>query len=254
MSVSYDTLLAIHTACAAWELTGGRFDPTVHDSLLRLGYDETIDLVRSRDRSNDRGIGAAARAPGASGSFPSPGCADIITDPTTLTVRMPAAVRIDLGGIGKGLAADLVAIGLVDRGAAGALVNIGGDVRAIGTPADGHAWHVAVEDPRTDRILSVIDLLDGGLATSTTLRRRWQSAGAGVHHLVSPATGHSTSSGVVGVTVAAGTAAWADALSKVPFVDPDHHDSFIVASALVMYADGSMSQRGPCDLSRPVPA
>jgi thiamine biosynthesis lipoprotein len=236
LTVSADTLLAVHTAHAAWIHTGGLFDPTVHDSLLRLGYDRSIDDLRTTADEIASGT-----------PLPSPGCAGVEVDPYTSSVRLPPGVRIDLGGIGKGLAADLTARGLIERGAAGALVNIGGDVRVTGLPADGVAWHIDVLDPRTEQRLTSIDLLDGGVATSTTLRRRWRTDEGTHHHLVDPATGASTTSPVVGVTVVAGTAAWADALSKTPFVDPTHTATFSPAAAFVMHADGTHTTIGPID-------
>ena len=109
------------------------------------------------------------------------------------------------------------------------------------------AWHIDVLDPRTEQRLTSIDLLDGGVATSTTLRRRWRTDVGTHHHLVDPATGASTTSPVVGVTVVAGTAAWADALSKTPFVDPMHTAAFSPAAAFVMRADGTHTTIGPVD-------
>jgi thiamine biosynthesis lipoprotein len=227
LEVSPDTVAAVRAACAAWVVTGGKYDPTVHDSLLRLGYDDTIDVVRQRG-------GGSPAIP-----LPSPGCEGVELDENAGVVRLPAGVRLDLGGIGKGLAADLVVAGLLARGAAGALVSVGGDLRVAGTAPDGVAWHIDVEDPRTDQRLTSIDLLDGAVATSTTLRRRWRTGQRPHHHLLAPATGESTGAGVVGVTVVADTAAWADALSKVPFVDPGHGGCFSRAAALVMHDDGT---------------
>ncbi len=240
LEVSEDTVEAVAAACAAWVVTHGAFDPTVHDSLLRLGYDDTIDTVRGRD-------GAAPCS-----TLPAPGCAGVVFDRVQRIVRLPEGVRLDLGGIGKGLAADLTVAGLLAHGAAGALVSIGGDVRVAGTPPNGEAWVIAVEDPRDDQPIATVELLDGGVATSTTLRRRWRAGHRTHHHLVEPTTGTSTGPEVVGAAVVADTAAWADALSKVPFVEtrpadrrpsahPPHRrlDAFRHAGALVMLADGS---------------
>ncbi len=232
LEVHPDTVAAVRAACAAWLVTGGRFDPTVHDSLLRLGYDDTFDVVR------ERGGGMPTS------TLPAPGCAGIEFNETHNMVRLPAHVRLDLGGIGKGLAADLTVVGLLERGAEGALVSVGGDLRVAGTPPNGDAWIIEIEDPRDDRPIASISMLSGGVATSTTLRRRWRSGQRPHHHLVAPATGASTTTEVVGATVIAGTAAWADALSKVPFVDPLQSDCFEHASCLVMYADGTTTTTG----------
>ncbi len=232
LEVHPDTVAAVRAACAAWLVTGGRFDPTVHDSLLRLGYDDTFDVVR------ERGGGMPTS------TLPAPGCAGIEFNETHNMVRLPAHVRLDLGGIGKGLAADLTVVGLLERGAEGALVSVGGDLRVAGTPPNGDAWIIEIEDPRNDQPIASISMLSGGVATSTTLRRRWRSGQRPHHHLVAPATGASTTTEVVGATVVAGTAAWADALSKVPFVDPLQSDCFEHASCLVMYADGTTTTMG----------
>ncbi|MGD9997205.1 MAG: FAD:protein FMN transferase [Ilumatobacteraceae bacterium] len=239
VEVSAETVRAVRAACAAWVFTRGAFDPTVHDSLLRLGYDDSIGVGRGR---------APARAE--STALPAPGCAGIVLDEAVGVVQLPPDVRLDLGGIGKGLAADDVATGLVERGATGALVNIGGDVRVIGSPAVSAAWHVQIEDPLTARTCAVVELLDGGVATSTTLRRRWRSTTrVDRHHLIDPGRGASTpelGAAIIGATVVAGTAGWADALSKVPFVLgglPD--DLFDAVSALVIRTDGSYASVGP---------
>lgn len=79
-----------------------------------------------------------------------PGCDGIEIDNERCTVGVPLGVRIDLGGIGKGFAGDLVVDHLLERGAAGVLVNIGGDVRVGGLPPDD-AWVIDVEHPSGDR-------------------------------------------------------------------------------------------------------
>jgi len=239
VEVSNDTLIAVRAACAAWVHTGGAFDPTVHDSLLRLGYDESIEQVRRREASDAPVV-----------LLPSPGCAGIVIDDRAGCITLPAGVRLDLGGIGKGLAADLTAEGLAARGAAGALVDIGGDLRVVGESPRGGAWLIDIEDPRNERPIATVQLVDGGVATSTTLRRRWCSGHRSHHHIVEPATGSSTSSAVVGAAVVAGTAAWADALSKVPFVAPSQLDRLLPASGIVMFEDGTSTSVGPLDIPR----
>ena len=151
-----------------------------------------------------------------------------------------------------------MAAGLLARGATGAMVNIGGDVRVTGSPSDSEAWRVEIEDPRTAQICAYVELLDGGVATSTTLRRRWLRGHTTVHHLIDPRTGDNSPSDlspVVGVTVVAGSAGWADALSKVPFVDGGYRAGSLGAtSALVIRDDGAVESHGPLLFSLMVPA
>ena len=233
VEVSPDTQLLVERSILAATVTDGRFDPTVLGDVVRAGYDRDFALVSSgtgepssTQRHLHRGVDA------------------IEVDAARGAVRLAEGTGFDPGGIGKGLAADLVVADLLARGARGAMVSVGGDLRVAGTPPNGEAWIIDVEDPRTDLPLARLELLDGGVATSTTLRRRWRTGQRPHHHLLAPTTGASTTSDVVGVTVVADTAAWADALSKVPFVDPTGTACFDHAGALVVHADGDVRTIG----------
>ena len=165
VAVSADTFTLVSHAVAAWRLTDGRFDPTVGAALAALGYD--------RDFAAMSGVTAPAAAADAG---PAPGPAGIDLDPERSTVTLPAGVSIDPGGIGKGLAADLVAEALLDAGASGALVNLGGDLRAAGEAPDGDGWPISLPDPvRPGRELARFALPHGAVATTSRLRRRWQT-------------------------------------------------------------------------------
>jgi thiamine biosynthesis lipoprotein len=125
-------------------------------------------------------------------------------------VVLPDGVVFDPGGIGKGLAADLVAAALLDAGADGACVNLGGDVRAEGS-APGGTWRVAVSHPGAAEPVALVALAAGAVATSTTALRTW---GPGVHHLVDPATGRPYAGPLATVTAVAREAAWAEVAAK----------------------------------------
>ncbi len=128
---------------------------------------------------------------------------------------MPIGTRVDLGGVGKGLAADLVARGLVDRGARTALVGMGGDLRARGEPPPDGAWDIPVLDPFDDtRVAFRFPLVEGAIVTSTTRIRSWTRGGRDRHHLLDPATGDSARTGIAAVVVAADDAWWAEGIAK----------------------------------------
>ena len=125
---------------------------------------------------------------------------------------MPAGAAIDLGGIGKGYAADLVSLDLIRAGATGAMVDIGGDLVVRGTPAVGERWIVGVQDP-TDppRLIASVALVLGGLATSGTTVRRWRSpTGETVHHLIDPSTAMPSTTSLLTATVVAADVATAE--------------------------------------------
>jgi thiamine biosynthesis lipoprotein len=137
-------------------------------------------------------------------------------------VCAPKGMCLDAGGIGKGLAADIVAAALIDAGARGSSVSIGGDVAVRGAAPQPGGWLIGVADPHhLDDEAGQLMLVEGGIATSGTLRRRWHDAeGGAVHHLLDPATGRSVHHAreIVAVTVVAGTAAWAEVWTKAVMV------------------------------------
>ena len=207
--VSPDTRWAVMRAVEAWYLTGGRFDPTILPALVRAGYDRDFARVApTADLANE-----AAQ--------PAPGCAEVAIGTGSNTVTVPAGVALDLGGIGKGLAADLIAGELRSRGADGACLDIGGDVRVTGAPAaeDGTGWAIAVADPfNPSRELLRVHLSEGAVVTSTRLLRRWQRGGVEMHHLIDPWTGLPSRAGLASVTVIGGQAAGAEAVAKAAFI------------------------------------
>ncbi|NKQ52362.1 FAD:protein FMN transferase [Amycolatopsis sp. K13G38] len=204
--VSADTLILIARAVAGWRRTGGLFDPTVHAAMLAHGYDRDFALLHSRE---------ALPRPEAARHQPAPGCTGITLDLAASRVVIPPRTALDPGGIGKGLAADLVSAQLRQHGATGVLVNIGGDVRVRGRAATGEGWVVSVADPfSADGELLRLGLPAGAVATSTTLHRRWMSAGRPVHHIMDPRSGRPSAGDLVSATVVTRSAWWAEVLTK----------------------------------------
>lgn len=217
--LSPETYALVEDAVEAWRVTDARFDPTVLEALLAAGYDRTFDEVAARSPLSDEQRALAPAADLDEPRHPAPGPVGIELDPATREVRLPDGVLLDLGGIGKGRAADLVAAHLRGRGVAGVCVNLGGDVRVDGRTEHGGPWVVAVDDPFEEgRDLTGIALEAGAVATSTRTRRTWAHGAAPAHHLIDPATGRPAARGVAAVTVVARDAEWAEVLAKAAFV------------------------------------
>ncbi|WP_419478607.1 FAD:protein FMN transferase [Ilumatobacter sp.] len=204
-AVSTDTIELVESLVRAWHATDGCFDPTLLGAIVGLGY------AASRDDATRR-----TSLPAGTASRGRPG--EIVVDRNGGWVRLPVGTVLDPGGLGKGLSADLVVGELLTAGAFGVVVTVGGDLRVGGSAPDGRAWTIGVaahadDDSRRLRIV------DGGAATSTTRIRTWRRGGRRQHHLIDPSTLDSASGDVVSCTVLAGTAAWAETFTKVPFVD-----------------------------------
>jgi thiamine biosynthesis lipoprotein len=92
---------------------------------------------------------------------------------------------------------------------------MGGDLRARGVPPADGGWDVPVLDPFDETNIAFrFPLVDGAIVTSTTRVRHWTRGGREFHHLLDPATGDSTRTGVAAVVVAAGDAWWAEGIAK----------------------------------------
>ena len=135
VAVSPETLTLLALAVLGWQATSGRFDPTVLDALEAAGYDRSLEQLPA-DRG---GMDGSRPTPG-----PTPGLAGIRLDTNAGTVTLPAGIRLDLGGIAKGYAADLLCADLRAGGATGVCVNVGGDLRVSGTAPGGGPWAIAV--------------------------------------------------------------------------------------------------------------
>jgi thiamine biosynthesis lipoprotein len=189
-----DLLRVTEAALAAREQSGGRVDPTVHDAVVAAGYDRSFPLL------------SADGCP-ASGSIPRCG-GDVRVDRRRGRIELDTGVRLDLGGIAKGDAAERACDLLVAAGPC--LANLGGDLAVRGVPAAG-SWPVGVETPAGSLTLA---LTTGGLATSGRDRRRWHQAGEPRHHLIDPATGRPADTDLVRVTAVASDAVEAEVRAK----------------------------------------
>lgn len=206
--VSRDTALLVSTMAEAWRVTAGRYDPTMLDALRSIGYADTW----AADRTFVEGATTEAVLPGR-------GCDAIGADVETGLVELPAGSAVEPGGIGKGLAGDLVTAEALTAGAEGAMVDLGGDVRVRGDSGDGTTWLVAIEDPHDpERDLSVVEIESGAVCTSSRLVRRWSTPTGPAHHLLDPDTGRPVAGELDAVTVVAGEGWWAEALAKAAFV------------------------------------
>lgn len=211
--VTADTRALVARAVEGWRRTGGRFDPTVLDALVALGYDRDFAAVAASGPAGGAGTASPVARRGA------PGCAGVVVDRVAGTVTLPPGVRFDPGGIGKGLAADLVVTELLASGADGVCVNVGGDLRVEGRAPGPAGWVVDLEHPFHGRSIGTARLRAGAVASTWRTRRTWGPPPFLRHHLVDPATGAPARSGLAGATVLAGRAWWAEVLAKAAFVD-----------------------------------
>lgn len=180
-------------------LSGGAFDPTYAGAGKLWDFKADPPVIPAED--------TIARA------LENVGWQKVRVDPESSTVAMPAGTRIGLGGIAKGYGVDRAMQVLINRGIEHAIVNAGGDLKALGTDA-GKPWEVAIKHPRDrDRAIAVVPVSNVCLVTSGDYERFFELDGVRYHHILDPRTGRPVVGGCMSASVTAPDAAIADAVA-----------------------------------------
>lgn len=170
---------AVTVALGAAGETDGAVDPTMGSTMRELGYDRNFADIPNAGEP----VRVTVRN--------RPGWRGVRLDRSRRTIELPAGVELDLGATAKAFCADRAAAAIRDSSGAGVLVSLGGDI-AVAGPAPVGGWPVLVTDDHaaaTDAPGQTIALDEGGLATSSTVVRRWSRGSAVLHHLLDPSTG-----------------------------------------------------------------
>jgi len=233
VDVSADTRSLVRHAIHGWRETNGAYDPTILDALIANGYDRSYEELLE-DMLEDM------LEPVAGQSVPAPGCNGIEIDDEIGTVTLPVGTGFDPGGLGKGLAADMVVEELIAAGALGAMVNLGGDLRVAGEAPTPNGWAVEIAEPTvcTDP-LGLAVMIDGGLATSTTRRRVWTVGGRAFHHVIDPRAGQPVESSAQLATVISGRAWWSEILATQLLLSPSDRWAEVTGDAAAMVVDSN---------------
>jgi thiamine biosynthesis lipoprotein len=203
------------------EETGGAFDVTVAPLVDLWGFGAGRATVPTAPPPNAAVATARARV----------GYRRLAArlDPPALKKDRPD-VRIDLGGIAKGYAADAVGALLDSIGIADSLVQVGGETRARGRSHPGRPWRVGIETPTPDvrRILAQVELADASLSTSGDYRNFFDQHGQRFSHEIDPRTGVPARTSVASVSVIHPSGAYADAMATALMILPPDEAAALV--------------------------
>lgn len=120
---------------------------------------------------------------------------------------------IDLGALVKGYAADRISSYLKGEGVKSGIINLGGNVLAIGSKEDGSAWKVGIQKPFSTDIMDMVEVTDQTVVTSGVYERYFKQDGVIYHHILDPNTGYPVQDGLWGVSIICDSSLQGDALS-----------------------------------------
>lgn len=186
--------------------SGDLFNPAIGRLVQLWGFHG--DTLEGRPPPSTVAIEALVKA--------APRMADVELDGIMLRGRNPL-LQLDFGAFGKGYGIDLAIAHLREMGIENAIVNAGGDLRAIGNRA-GNPWRIAIRRPDGQGVFAVIEVSgDESVFTSGDYERNFQYKGKSYHHIIDPRTGY-PAEGAHSVTVLFGDAVTADAAATALFV------------------------------------
>jgi thiamine biosynthesis lipoprotein len=206
LKVSADTLAVVSAAKDFYYLTDGAFDITVLPLLELWGFSKDI---KNRIKPAPKQIKTTLSLVGSDKI-------NINKNNSVITLTKKG-MKIDLGGIAKGYAADEAVKMLKERGVKSALLNIGGQIYCLGKKGT-KPWSVGIKDPDKTEIVEKIDSENIAISTSGNYERYIEIDGVRYLHIFDPRTGYPVNNNIVSVTVIAKSGLVADAMSTALFV------------------------------------
>ena len=136
----------------------------------------------------------------------------------TITLTDPL-MKLDVGAIAKGYATERVARSLEEQGITGYVLNVGGNIRVIGSKPDGGKWTVGIENPLDEEYFAYLNLTKESVVTSGSYQRYYYVDGKPYHHIIHPDT-LMPAEGFLSVSVICNDSGFGDALSTALFCLP----------------------------------
>lgn len=197
-----ETLRVLASAYQIAALTEGAYDPTVYPLMQLWGFGTEHAQVPQQ-----AAIETALEAVGYE-KLPA----------VKAPYQLPEGMAIDLGGIGKGFAAETLRTCLQEQGIRSAVLSLGGNVTLIGSKIDGSDWTVGLQDPDGDGCFGYVSGKDVSVVTSGGYQRYFEENGRRYWHILDAKTGWPAETGLSSVTIVSADDTLADGLSTALFV------------------------------------
>lgn len=197
-----DSFYLLELSVMLADATDGAFDPTIFIAI------EAWDGMSGEKLPSDGELRRLA---------PFVDYTGIELDAKNSSARLRDGQMVDLGGIAKGYAANELKKIYDEAGCAG-VINLGGNVYAVGSRPDNGPWRIGVQNPRGNGYIEVLELTDKSAVTSGDYQRCFIREGVRYHHILDPDTLKPADSGIISVTVISGDSALADAAATAAVV------------------------------------
>lgn len=203
ISVSEDTLTLTNYSLSFAKKTNGAFNPALYPITSAWGFTTGDYKVPSEARISEL-LG--------------------FTDYTKIkvqekTVNLELGMALDFGAVGKGYAGDQTLQLFHENGITSALLDLGGNIQALGKKSDGSEWNIGIKSPWTGKAAAALKVADKAIITSGGYERFFTADdGQNYIHIFDGKTGRPVNNGIAGVTIIADSGLYADALSTTMFV------------------------------------
>lgn len=183
--------------------TGGALDPTIYPILTAWGFTTGENRIPSESEIAELKKNV--------------GYNKVKSDNNRVTLEN--GMMLDLGAVGKGFAGDITAELLSEQGIESALLDIGGNIHALGSKPDGSDWQIGLRNPFDGGILGTLGISDAAVVTSGNYERYFiGDDGKKYGHIINPESGYPVENDLASVTIIGSEGKMCDALSTALFV------------------------------------
>ncbi|WP_198146029.1 FAD:protein FMN transferase [Desulfonatronovibrio magnus] len=209
LCVSQDFQKVMTTSFQVYEMTDRAFDPTLAPLIDMWGFGAENALLRPDPDQIEQALEWV-------------GLDKVMMDEHGCLHKTHPRTELNLSGVAKGYAVDLIAASLDDIGIRSYLVDIGGDMFARGTKHDASPWRIGISlplpDAGTEDLLDIIDIQNEAVATSGDYRNFFVHDNKRYSHIIDPATGYPVRQNIVSATVIAKSCVLGDALATAMLI------------------------------------
>jgi Membrane-associated lipoprotein involved in thiamine biosynthesis len=206
-AINKDTFFVVKKAVEYSKILEGAFDPTIRPlvKLWNIGTNE--ERIPEKDKIED--------------TLKLVNYNDVILDESNQTIMLKNKEQaLDVGGIAKGFAADEVRDIFYKNNIKSALIDLGGNIFALGSKKDGTPWRIGIQNPFKPRgeFVGILSVKNKSVVTSGNYERYFMKDGQRFHHILDPKTGYPSKSKIISATIISDNSIDGDGLSTGVYI------------------------------------